>query len=70
MSNLATRPAAPLAPAPDYATALRDAYHRALAAVSGADLPAVRRSFRRALRSLEGGDPRPAVLLVHRWAGG
>ncbi len=60
---------APAAPAEDYAVALYDAYERATvhAADAPGELAVVRKAFRRAIRALEGGDPRPAVLLVYRW---
>ena len=60
---------APAAPAEDYAVALYDAYNRATvrAADAPGELASIRKAFRRAILALEGGDPRPAVLLVYRW---
>ena len=60
---------APAAPAEDYAVAPSDAYTPATVRAANApgELASIRKAFRRAIRALEGGDPRPAVLLVYRW---
>lgn len=55
-------------PVSDLRSLLCELYDRARLAVEPCDVRHVRRAFRLAWRALQGGDPRPAILVCARWA--